>query len=303
MAKPDKFAKMKQTAHAARMQERAEPVATGVSERLSALAAFEKQQGAPAAAPTVVETIVQVQERVPLEKIKDRLTDIRPVSEPRAQRFAGSIAHFGLIQPPAIDRNGFLLAGDHRRRALSILRELSHSPERAAELLPDLEEATREAATTAWQRFGFDQGVPVHRMDVDAVKDPSMAKAIELAENTNREDFSKDEVKRAYVELKNAGYRHVVGRPKKGEKAIGPELELLYGKASRTITKYIAELRAEENPTDTPADTSTPEPTPAVLRLMKMFPSATIKLGKKGGSFTVTFGSDAELNALLTPLD
>ena len=309
-AKKSKLESLRQTAHTGRMQERAAPLNSNVTDRLTAFEAFEQQQAdgalrAQAAQAPPIEKIVEVlrmvQERIAIDVIKDRLTDIRPVSESRAQRFAGSIALFGLIQPIAIDLNNHLLAGDHRRRAMNILRELAEWPERVGVLLPGLDQHTQEQAITAWRRHGFDLGVPVYRMDIDAVKDPVMAKAIELAENTNREDFSKEEVKRAYQELKTAGYRHVVGRPKKGEKAIGPELELLYGKASRTITKYIAELRTEEQPAADPqASAVVPEPSAAMLRLKQLFPTVSVKTGKKGGGFfTVPFQSDEDLAALL----
>ena len=108
--------------------------------------------------------------------------------------------------------------------------------------------------------------------------------------------------KNAYKTLIAAGYRHTVGRPKKGEKAIGPQLELLYGRGSRTITKYIAEVRAEEEagPSATqPATMGGSE----IDALRALLPNASIRLGKKGrGSITLPFESIEELKRVIARL-
>ena len=89
-----------------------------------------------------------------------------------------------------------------------------------------------------------------------------------------------------------------MGRPKKGEKAIGPQLELLYGRGSRTITKYIAEVRAEE---DSTAHTGTAGDEIDALRAM--LPHASIRLGRRGsGSLTVSFASVDDLKQLIKRL-
>jgi hypothetical protein len=297
--------------HTGRLQERALPVAVSITSRLNKLDALESIDAAPERRePTpervverVIDRVVEVEkpvpDRLPLNDIKPRVTNLRPVYEAHARDLACNIALVGLIQPLAVDLRGHLLAGDHRRRALELLQELSEWPDRALKLLPNLEDSDEDTlgkVLTAWRRLKFDDGVPVHRIPIDAAADPAAAKAIELSENTQRSNFTKDEVQNAYKELVAAGYRHTVGRPKKGEKAIGPQLELLYGKASRTIEKYVAELRATSSATNTATDA----PTPQDAALKAVMPQATLRITKKGaGAITIPFSSLDEFHALL----
>jgi len=273
-----------------------------INERFAALDALER--GAPPSGPRqeVVEIEKMVPERIPLDSILDRVTNLRPVYDDKARVLAGNIALFGIIQPIAVDVNNRLLAGDHRRRALGMLREVAEWPDRAPQLLPGLDDETLSKAMTAWRRFEYDVGVPVHRVAIDATSDPASAKAIELSENTLRENFTKEEIKNAYKTLIAAGYRHTVGRPKKGEKAIGPQLELLYGRGSRTITKYIAEVRAEEE-TVSPADSRLPMGGAEIDALRALLPNASIRLGKRGGgSVTLSFDSIEQLKQVIARL-
>lgn len=315
----NKVHNLRQSAHNGRLQERATPVAASIASRLDKLDALEALDASPEAAgqgasaepntaarttpdspPTIVEK--PVPDRLALDAIKDRITNLRPVHEDRARELACNIALLGIIQPIAIDSTNRLLAGDHRRRALTILRDLAEWPERVPRLLPNLDEGDQETlgkVLTAWRRFNFDIGVPVHRLPIDSAADPAAAKAIELSENTLRENFTKDEVKEAYKALAAAGYRHTVGRPKKGEKAIGPQLELLYGRAARTIVKYVAELRAEEQGADSPPS----RPSTEEQALRAIVPTATLRLSKKGaGAITIPFASLDEFHTLIAAL-
>jgi hypothetical protein len=293
----NKIASLRQNAQAGRQQERSLPIPHTIGDRFAKLDALERTTPPRDAVKEVVEVEKVVPERLPLDAIRDRVTNLRPVYEERARTLAGNIALFGIIQPIAVDLNNRLLAGDHRRRALQILRELAEWPDRGPALLPALDDETLGKALGAWRRFEFDIGIPVHRIRIDAIADPASAKAIELSENTLRENFTKDEIKNAYKTLVAAGYRHTVGRPKKGEKAIGPQLELLYGRGSRTITKYIAEVRAEE-------DAAAPQASGTELDALRaMLPNASIRLGKRGsGSVTISFGSVDELKRLIARL-
>lgn len=302
MVKKPTVAALKASTQASRANERSSQLAPGVTSRLEKLRMLDND--APTPAHEIVERLVEkpVPDRLPLESIKDRVTNLRPVYEDRARSLAGNIALVGLIQPIAIDLHGRLLAGDHRRRALAILRELSEWPDRLKQLLPDLAEGdadTQGKALTAWRRLGFDMGVPVHRIHVDAAGDPALAKAIELSENTQREAFTKEEVKEAYKALVAAGFRHTVGRPKKGERAIGPQLELLYGRASRTIVKYVAEIRGEV----TSSPPQAPDVSAEATALQIFAASASLRVGKNGaGAITIPFASLDELKALVRRL-
>ena len=274
------------------MAERAIPAPT-VQERLRRVNAWS--EGTASAAPVVVEKIVEVEkivaapERVLLENIQDRVTNIRVVSESRARRFAASIAVVGLIQPPAIDKHGRLLAGDHRRQALAMLREVSEWPERVGERLPGLDDEVKAKVLSAWRRFGFDGGVPVHRMDVDSEQEPDLAKSIEITENDQRQDFTKPEVKNAYEQLRAAGFRETAqGRPRAGTKPMRPELALLFGKAERTISRYLAEIRADE--AGVPVSSEEPAVVEAEKKLRLVFPSSRLTVTRTGAWHLVIRG-------------
>jgi ParB family transcriptional regulator, chromosome partitioning protein len=164
--------------------------------------------------------------RLPLNQITDRPGgDTRPLNQSHVQALAESIAAVGLIQPIAVDNQGRLLAGGHRWAAIAYLQ--SNNP-------------------TAFAQW-FDAGVPVHRFDFDASANEGRALAIEASENEKRRDYTAAEVRYLADRLVAVGYTNKRGGVKKGEKAIGPTLEIITGKSRRTIERYLAQ--PELNPT------------------------------------------------------
>jgi ParB family transcriptional regulator, chromosome partitioning protein len=168
-------------------------------------------------------------DRLPLDQITDRPSgDTRPLNQSHVQALAESIAAVGLIQPIAVDNQGQLLAGGHRRAAIAYLQ--SNNP-------------------TAFAQW-FDAGVPVHRFDFDASVNEGRALAIEASENEKRRDYTAAEVRELADRLVAVGYTNKRGGVKKGEKAIGPTLEIITGKSRRTIERYLAQpAQPELNPT------------------------------------------------------
>ena len=303
MAETRKSGSFRSNARAGRMAERDAPLPS-LEDRFRALDRIQGLQEVSDTEPQVIEKVVEklvaVPERIQLEEILDRTTNIRGVSEIRAQKFASSIAVVGLIQPIAIDKNGRLLAGDHRRRALHILWELSQDPSKLEDLMPDVDQDVASKALDAWERLGFAEGVPVHRMDLDGEEEPELAKAIELAENTNREDFTKDEVKKAWEQLRDAGYRDVVGRPKIGEKPMRPELALIFGKSLRTITTYLQDFRAEESGESNPKADVDPWKESVEKELYNVFQASRVQWKKSGsGEIRLRFQNKEELESLM----
>jgi ParB family transcriptional regulator, chromosome partitioning protein len=167
--------------------------------------------------------------RLPLHQISDRSGgDTRPLNQAHIEALAESIAAVGLIQPIAIDSQGRLLAGGHRRAAIAHLQE------------------TNPNAFFEW----FERGIPVHRFDFDASQDEGRALAIEVSENERRRDYSAVEVRALADRLVEAGYTNQRGGVKKGTKAIGPSLEVITGKSRRTIERYLSKpSKPELNPT------------------------------------------------------
>lgn len=156
---------------------------------------------------------------MPLDKITDRAGgDSRPLNPAHVEELANSIAVVGLIAPIAVDSRGRLLAGGHRRAAILELQE--RDPEAFAKQFPS-------------------EQVPIRRYDFDSQVKPEQALAIETSENEKRKDYTPAEVRAIAERLRTAGYRDAPGKPKKGEKALRPALELIIGKSIRQVRRYL----------------------------------------------------------------
>lgn len=235
---------------------------------------------------------------VGLDEIEARQSDLRVLRPSHMKDLAASIATVGLIQPPAVDMKGRLLAGEHRRAALALLRAVSGSVEAVAEEWPDLEAEDHARIAAGWKAHGFDKGVPVRRMPFDAQEDRSRALAVEATENEKRTDFSKEEVREVVEKLKAAGFRATVGRPKTGEKALSPQLAIIFGKSQRQVFNYLAELRGDPKPEP---KAKTPKADPLAEQLQALFGMpVVIKRQKDGqGRVELSFSSEEQLGSLL----
>lgn len=164
-----------------------------------------------------------------LENIKDRPHgDTRSLNKAHVQELAESIEAVGLIQPLAVDSEGYLLAGGHRRAALQQLKQ--EQPERFEALFPT--------------------GVPARVFDFSAKTESEQAIAIEAAENEKRLDYTPAEVRELADKLVEAGYRDIEGRPKKGQKALTPALMTILGKSRRTVQRYLKSDTDKTAPSD-----------------------------------------------------
>lgn len=150
--------------------------------------------------------------------ILPRLQTTRPVNVEHVAALVESVRALGLIEPVVVDVHHRLLSGSHRLAAIQYLQEQE----------PD--------TYSQW----FSSGVPVHILDVDAERDPNRALELEIAENEHRRDYSPAEVRGLVDRLKAAGYRDTVGRPKTGEKALGPALGIIVRKSMKTLRKMLA---------------------------------------------------------------
>jgi ParB family transcriptional regulator, chromosome partitioning protein len=158
--------------------------------------------------------------RLPIDQITDRPGgDTRSLNPAHVEALAESIAAIGLIQPIAVDNQGRLLAGGHRRAAIIHLK------------------ATDEAVYDKW----FPHGVPVHRFDFDASQDEALALAIEATENEKRRDYTPDEVRELADRLRQSGFEDLKGRPKKGQKSMVLALSTIIGKSDKTVRRYLSD--------------------------------------------------------------
>lgn len=170
----------------------------------------------------------QHKQLIPLEQIADRIgSDTRAINEQHVQELAESIAVIGLIAPLTVDRHYRLLAGGHRRAALQFLQQVS----------PDKFEAL------------FKEGVPVYVIDIDAATDIVDALQIEVEENTQRKNYTTEEIREAARKLEQAGYERLRGRPADGQKSLNRELMSVFRLSRRRITDILNEpLEKSEHP-------------------------------------------------------
>lgn len=155
-----------------------------------------------------------------LDQVKNRSEDTRELNEVHVASLVESISVLGLLEPLVIDIKNRLLAGGHRLAALHVLRE--------------------EDVETFLKLFPEEQ-VPVRVMPFDAFEEPELALQCEVAENEHRRDYTPNEVKVLAERLKRSGYSHGKGRPSKGKKPLLPALEVIIGKHTRTIQRYLSE--------------------------------------------------------------
>lgn len=161
---------------------------------------------------------------IPLTEIIDRSVDTRPLNLAHVESLTESIAAIGLIQPIAVDNQGRLLAGGHRRAAIARLQQINPA---------------------AFTRH-FSGGVTIRRYDFDALQDADLALAIEASENEKRRDYTPAEVRDLAERLKAAGYHHTKGRVKTGDKPLLPSLATIVGKSERQIKRYLADEPEEK---------------------------------------------------------
>jgi ParB family transcriptional regulator, chromosome partitioning protein len=163
---------------------------------------------------------------LPLEQIETRIGgDTRPLNQGHVEALAESIAVVGLIEPLVVDIKGRLLAGGHRRAAISLLKE---------------EHADK------YQKHFPNERVPVRIMPFDSEEEPDLALQIEIAENEQRRDYTPAEVRALANRLREAGYVETKGRPGKRQKALRPALEVIIGKSLRTVRRYLNEGGEEQ---------------------------------------------------------
>ncbi|NEQ96399.1 MAG: ParB N-terminal domain-containing protein [Cyanothece sp. SIO2G6] len=178
---------------------------------------------------TQTQSLIAARSRLALDNIHDRPSDTRTLNKDHAESLAESIKAVGLIQPIAVDRNGILLAGGHRRLAITIIR--NDDPEVYHELFPE-------------------DMVPVRMMPFTIEENPNWAFDVEISENELRRDYSKEEVLAIAQRLREAGYTDTPGKPKKGEKRLRPALQTIIGKSLKTVQRYLNDEEPPETRTN-----------------------------------------------------
>ncbi|NJR61745.1 MAG: ParB N-terminal domain-containing protein [Cyanobacteria bacterium CRU_2_1] len=162
--------------------------------------------------------------KLPLNQIRAREIDTRPLDPQHVADLAESIAALGLIEPLVVDTRGVLLAGGHRLAALQALQETN--PEIYSQQFPEGQ-------------------IQVHMLAFDAEQEPERALQVELAENEKRVNYTRDQIERLAERLRSLNYRDVRGRPKEGEKALGPALAVAIGVSTRYVRKVLSEQKQD----------------------------------------------------------
>ena len=194
-----------------------------------------------------------------VENIRPRpLGNSRPLNPRHVFHIAISIETVELIEPIVVDKNDCLIAGAHRLAALRLLnlstrsdtiQKLKHSLrthvgekgiDKAYKELDELREHLPTSPKTDMTR------VPVRVFDFDSLQDPTRALEIEISENSQRRDYSPQEVLSLYKTLLLKGYTDHRGRPKKGVQAAKPMVATIIGKSVRTVKRKLEQAEAKE---------------------------------------------------------
>lgn len=212
---------------------------------------------------------------VPLVDITPRPHgDTRKVAPGHVLDLAESIGALGLLEPLVVDRKLHLLAGAHRWEAAKLLAIID--PEQRVMYWAAMNQLPWPCPDlTSDQQLVFERVrilvslaqpvlLPTRIMDVDAVADGDRALAIEIAENEKRRDYTKAEVESLAQRLRAAGYRAMPGKPKDGEKALGPALAVIIGKSERTVRRLL------NDHADIRTDVLISDPFPGAVRRLRL---------------------------------
>ncbi len=162
--------------------------------------------------------VAGTRETLPFNQINARVNgDTRELNEQHVIELMESVEILGLISPLTIDREGTLLAGGHRRAAIQKLAELNPSR----------------------YKDHFGEGVPVYRLDLIASEAPVEALQVEIEENTQRRNYTAEEVKTAAKKLEAAGYEKLKGRPREGQKSLKRALQRIFKLSDRRIQSIL----------------------------------------------------------------
>lgn len=245
------------------------------AERMMGASAAPSAPPVPAEAPAAAPQPPSPTVFLPLDSITLRDDAIRQVHEAHALDLALSIAAVGLIHFPVVNPKHQVIAGSQRLAALeflSLFRTLApndirrlYSYQREGggdEAQTDLDgEDILSDEQVALLQAGFERhfphGIPVHRVDLDALPVATQALTIESIENEKRLDFSKSELMTIVSRLKSAGFRDRAGRPRAGERTLAGELERITGKSRRTVFRLLEELRTPPPPAPEKAPSET----------------------------------------------
>lgn len=165
---------------------------------------------------------------VAIERIRLRESDTRPLNHKHVASLVESISALGLLEPLVVDQERVLLAGAHRLSALTYIQQ---------------------ERLTVFNKHFPTSSLPVRLMPFVAADTPERALQVEIAENEHRRDYTPSEVRHIANHLRNAGYKDVKGRPKKGDKALMPALSVVIGKNIRTVQRYLSD-HPEKSVTD-----------------------------------------------------
>ena len=185
--------------------------------------------------------VAGTRETLTLKQISERVNgDTRELDERHVLELMESIEILGLISPLTIDREGTLLAGGHRRAALAKL----------AESAPDSFELL------------FNEGIPVYRLDLIASEAPVEALQVEIEENTQRRNYTAQEIQSAAKRLEAAGFERLKGRPREGQKSLKQALQRIFKLSDRRIQAILnadleLDLEGSEHSIETKVDMKT----------------------------------------------
>ena len=162
---------------------------------------------------------------IALDDIVEMKPYLRTIDPAHVENLRENIRTIGLEHGLVLINGNVLIVGHHRYHALMALRQ--QYPDRFQELFKDGQ-------------------IPVRVYTIG--DNPEAILALRISENCARRDVSTEDVASAFATLMSMhGHTNKRGRPAKGETAIGPEIQRLFGISAATLTRMLREARRREN--------------------------------------------------------
>jgi hypothetical protein len=162
---------------------------------------------------------------ISLDDIVERTNYTRDLRPEHVTLLRDSIAEIGLEQPLVLIAGNQLVAGRHRYRAILELRDADSA--RFDTLFPG----------------GL---VPAQVFQQVEDSDAASVFALEMTENSARLNYTDEEVARAVEVLKTMDFTSKRGRPRLGDRPIGPAITKMFGMSEATMHRALAAARRGE---------------------------------------------------------
>lgn len=167
---------------------------------------------------------------IPLDSIKERVNgNTREIDDVNVENLMSSIRNSGFTSTISIDKNRALIAGEHRRVALSRLRESGWA-----------------GITNEGFKVDYDR-IPCSLIPIDSAVDRFSALRHEISENFIRKNFTEADIFRAIDAIEKEGYQYKGHSAKNDEMTQNQVLQKWLNVSPSFATRWLKKHRLKKN--------------------------------------------------------